>query len=356
MMAIDPMQTKIIPVSLQKPDMDIINQAAQLIQSGQLVAFPTETVYGLGADAFNAGAVQTIFSVKQRPSSDPLIVHIQNIRELTSVAINIPDSALELADQYWPGPLTLILEKHPDIPLSVTAGGQTIAVRLPAHPIARLLIQQSCCPIAAPSANRFSRPSPTLAQHVFDDLDARISMIIDGGATDIGLESTVLDLTQSPPCILRPGGIILEDLKSSIPDVHMSTRYLDAQNSTHRSPGQLFKHYAPKARLLLFSGDHTDKILTAMEEQIHHLLKNNKTVGVMVTDENAAFFQNKGGTIMKLGSINDLGTVAKKLFACMRTLDSQSMNYILMKMPPEIGLGWALKDRLIRAAYEIINV
>lgn len=342
-------QTQLISVST---DIEIIKKAAGLIKSGQLVAFPTETVYGLGADAFNPEAVQAIFSAKQRPKSDPLIVHIQDIKELKSVAVNIPDIALKMAAQFWPGPLTFILEKHPDIPSVVTAGGMAVAVRLPAHPIARLLIHHSETPIAAPSANRFSRPSPTLAQHVMDDLDGKISMILDGGPTDIGLESTVLDLTLTPPCILRPGGISMEKIQSFIPDIKISKRYMENQRSDQRSPGQLFKHYSPRARLLLFSGNHSEKIIHQMQEEIDDLLRKKYKVGVMATDENAALFNDKEVTVLSLGSINNLDIIGKNLFACMRTLDSQNVDYILIQMLPEKGIGMALQDRLIRAAYE----
>jgi len=349
------MKTKIIHISKDNPDLEIIKQAARLIQTGQLVAFPTETVYGLGANAFNSKAVQSIFSVKQRPSSDPLIVHIQDKNDISSVAQNIPEIAFHLADQFWPGPLTLILEKHPHIPLSVTAEGLTVAVRLPAHPIAQLLIRQSSCPIAAPSANRFSRPSPTLAKHVYEDLGGKIPMIIDAGATDIGLESTVLDLNQKPPKILRPGGVLFEELACILPDIQVCEQYLDSQNKTQPSPGQLFKHYAPKARLLLFSGNQTDDVLLSMKNTITLLLKDKKTVGLLVTDDDVLFFKNMEVVHMKMGTSDNLEMIGKNLFACMREIDARDVDYILMRMPSNNGLGMAIQDRLIRAAYKIIQ-
>jgi len=347
-------QTQIIKISPLEPDMNAIHQAADLIQKGQLVAFPTETVYGLGADAFNSMAVQTIFSVKQRPSSDPLIVHIQDINEINLVAQNIPDIAMTLANHFWPGPLTFILEKHSTIPLSVTAGGKTVAVRLPAHPIAQLLIKESSCPIAAPSANRFSRTSPTLADHVYDDLCGKIPLIIDSGPTDIGIESTVIDLTQSPPRILRPGGVPYEELLSFVPDVLVLEQYLDSQKDSQQSPGQLFKHYSPNARLLLFSGNQHRDVLFSIEKKVDQLLTTNQTVAIMMTDEDAALFNNKG-ILKKLGSVHHLDIMGKKLFASMRAFDSQGVDYILVKMPPKNGLGRALQDRLIRAADEVIQ-
>jgi len=351
------LKTQKISISKSSPDMNILNAAAKLINDGQLVAFPTETVYGLGADAFNANAVQTIFSVKQRPSTDPLIVHIDSINALSTVAINIPELALALANRFWPGPLTLILEKHLNLPHAVTAGGKSVAVRMPDHQIALMLIESSGCPIAAPSANRFSRPSPTQADHVWNDLHGKISMILDSGPTDIGLESTVLDLTKSPPCILRPGGISLDQLKNIVPDVQIRNSYLTENNQKQISPGQLFKHYSPDAQLFVFRGASPENVIFAMYTHMEKLLNNKQSVGVMLVEENIDFFQKlyqKGGLIENLGSIHYLDRVAKNLFACMRNLDSAMVDIILMAMPPDNGLGLAINDRLIRASSEVV--
>jgi L-threonylcarbamoyladenylate synthase len=346
--------TQIVPVNKKSPDRKILDAASILIKEGHLVAFPTETVYGLGADVFNAKAIQSIFSVKKRPSTDPLIVHIECINALTAVAINIPELAYELASRFWPGPLTLILEKHPKIPLEVTAGGASVAVRIPDHQTALMLIKSSGCPIAAPSANRFSKPSPTQAHHVWNDLNGKIALILDSGPTDIGLESTVLDLQQSPPCVLRPGGISFEELQSIIPDVQMRKSYLTEKKQTQISPGQLFKHYSPNAPLILFRGQ-TYK--HAMYAHMENLMKKQQCVGAMLVEEDIAFFQKliqMGGLFENLGSINRLHDVAKNLFTCMRNLDSANVDAILVCMPPENELGLAINDRLVRAATDVV--
>jgi L-threonylcarbamoyladenylate synthase len=350
-------QTKIFPISLASPNMKTLNAAAALIKEGQLVAFPTETVYGLGADAFNPKAIQSIFLVKNRPSTDPLIVHIENIGELHTVASNIPELALELGNCFWPGPLTLILKKHPKIPLAVTAGGLSVAVRVPNHQIARMLIKQSGCPIAAPSANRFSKPSPTQASHVMNDLNGKISMILDSGPTDIGLESTVLDLTKSPPYILRPGGISIEQLRPIIPDVQLRKSYLRDKAQKQISPGQLFKHYSPNASLLLFSGTSSNNVIQAMLAKMENMLNNKLSVGAMIVEEDIPLFQRlqqMGGLIENLGSMHHLDMVAKNLFACMRNLDSVIVDSIVMRMLPENQLGLAINDRLVRAANDVL--
>ncbi|ETR70272.1 MAG: tRNA threonylcarbamoyladenosine biosynthesis protein, partial [Candidatus Magnetoglobus multicellularis str. Araruama] len=350
---------KIVPIDLDTPDRTIINEAAALIQDGQLVAFPTETVYGLGADTFNQSAIQAIFSVKHRPSTDPLIVHIGSIQELSIVAIKIPEIALTLAHQFWPGPLTLILEKQSNIPHAVTAGGPSVAVRYPDHRIAQLLIATSGCPIAAPSANRFSRPSPTLANHVFADLNGKIPMILDGGPTNIGLESTVLDLTHSCPCILRPGGISMEQIQSVIPDVQIRKQFFDVSHESQHSPGQLFKHYSPKAPLCLFTGHSIDDVTMAMYVHMEKLLNMNQSVGAMLVEEDLELFKplaKDGGLIQNLGSVNKLDIVAKNLFACMRRLDSANVDCILIHMLPKNEIGLAIQDRLFRAAEKVIQV
>jgi L-threonylcarbamoyladenylate synthase len=351
--------TQLVPINNDKPDIKCLNAASALIKEGQLVAFPTETVYGLGADVFNPKAIQSIFSVKERPSTDPLIVHIEHINTLGAVAINIPELAYELHNRFWPGPLTLILEKHPKIPLAVTAGGSSVAVRIPDHQIALMLIESSGCPIAAPSANRFSKPSPTQAKHVWNDLNGKIAMILDSGPTDIGLESTVLDLNESPPCILRPGGISFEALQSIIPNVQMRKSYLTENKHAQISPGQLFKHYSPNAPLLLFRGQSYSNAMHAMYAHMEKLLKNKMFVGAMLLEDDIAFFQKliqMGGLFENLGAINRLEEVARNLFACMRNLDSANVDAILICMPPDNELGLAINDRLVRAATDVVWV
>jgi L-threonylcarbamoyladenylate synthase len=350
-------KTQILTINKQSPEISILNSASQLINKGHLVAFPTETVYGLGADVFNTKAIQSIFDVKERPATDPLIVHIENINALKTVAINVPELAYELANRFWPGPLTLILEKHPKIPLAVTAAGSSVAVRIPNHQTALMLIKLSDCPIAAPSANRFSKPSPTLATHVWNDLNGKIAMILDSGPTDIGLESTVLNLTESPPCVLRPGGVSFETLQSIVPNIQMRKSYLRKDRKVQISPGQLFKHYSPNAPLILFRGQSAKDTIHAMYIHMEKLLKNKQRVGAMLVEEDIACFQeliHMGGILENLGSINRLDCVAKNLFACMRNLDSAHVDVILISTPPDYDLGLAINDRLIRAAADVV--
>ncbi|MFN4218128.1 MAG: L-threonylcarbamoyladenylate synthase [Candidatus Bipolaricaulia bacterium] len=250
-----------------------LEQAAQIIRSGGLVAFPTETVYGLGADALNENAVRKIFIAKDRPPDDPVIVHIAHVHQLALLARHIPQKVWDLTGRFWPGPLTLVLPKTERVPAVTTGGLGTIAVRAPAHPVAKRLIELSGCPIAAPSANRFGRPSPTTAQHVLEDLDGRIDLILDGGPTPIGVESTVLDLTQDPPMILRPGGVTLEALQEILGEVRLLSS--SASEAAKRSPGTRWRHYAPKAKLILAEPAELEKIVTT-------LLQGGKRVGLMI--------------------------------------------------------------------------
>ncbi|MDQ2807830.1 MAG: L-threonylcarbamoyladenylate synthase, partial [Chloroflexota bacterium] len=256
-------ETAIWAVDPQHPDAALLAQAGALLRAGELVAFPTETVYGLGANALDPGAVARIFAAKERPAADPLIVHIADLSGLAEVAADWSDLVAPLAAAFWPGPLTLVLPRGPAVPLAVTAGGATVAVRMPAHPIALGLIRAAGVPIAAPSANRFTRPSPTRAADVAADLDGRLPLILDGGPTQHGVESTVLDLTCSPPRLLRPGAIPLEQLRALLPNV-ATTAPAAPNGEIARSPGTLLKHYAPQAELWLFDGPDPARVLVAI--------------------------------------------------------------------------------------------
>ncbi|HEX9038642.1 MAG TPA: L-threonylcarbamoyladenylate synthase, partial [Ktedonobacterales bacterium] len=230
-----------------------IARAAGLLRAGELVAFPTETVYGLGADATNAEAVARIFVAKERPRSDPLIVHIPGVEDLASVAREIPPVAWDLARRFWPGPLTLVLPRAPRIPAIVTAGGVTVGVRAPAHPVAQALLRAAGVPVAAPSANRFMRTSPTTAAHVLEDLDGRIACVLDGGPCGVGVESSVLDLTTSPPRLLRPGAVTLEQARELLPEtLGPGEGAASEAGAISRAPGQMERHYAPRARLVVY--------------------------------------------------------------------------------------------------------
>src|SRR5687767_6826089 len=244
--------TVVVPVDRDNPNPDDIARAAECLRRGGLVAFPTETVYGLGVHALDRDAVRKLFDAKGRPVNDPLIVHVAEFGQVASLVTALPAPAAALAARFWPGPLTLVLPRAASVPLEVTAGLQTVAIRIPKHPVARALLSAAGLPIAAPSANLFSRPSPTRAAHVLDDLDGRIDMVIDGGATTVGVESTVLDLTLDPPTVWRPGAITMEALQDIVPAVRLAS--VRSATTVMASPGMLAKHYAPRAPMTLYRG------------------------------------------------------------------------------------------------------
>lgn len=343
--------TKIIKVDPEQPDEKIIQKAAELLVNGRLVAFPTETVYGLGANAFDPDAVEKIFKAKNRPYSDPLIVHINQIKQIHHVAKNIPEMAWLLAENFWPGPLTFILERSSKVSSKVSEGLNTVAVRMPSHRIPQHLIARSGVPIAAPSANLFTRPSPTTAEHVYADLKGRIDLILDGGPCVIGLESTVLDLTQAEPVILRPGGCSLESLKTVVPNVKIKPGFqkLDKNKTPSISPGMLTKHYSPNAKVLLFSGDQISTI-NRMVSVARQLISNDINVGVMVSDENKHDFDEVNVKLQLLGSHHDLEQISHNLFAGMRALEESGVDVILVMDYAREGLGLAISDRLLRAS------
>ena len=341
------MLLKVNPV---QPEPDIICRAAVVIRHSRLVAFPTETVYGLGADALDPEAVARIFAVKGRPASDPLIVHIAAGEDLGRVARNLPPQAHILVKSFWPGPLTLVLPRAETVPTSVTAGLDTVAVRMPAHPVALALIREAGTPIAAPSANLFGRPSPTTAQHVLDDLGAQVDLILDGGPTFIGLESTVLDLSGEQPTILRPGGTSHEALSAVLGRVVAKAGALQRcdQNGLP-SPGLMEKHYSPYARLIFFRG-RKQKTLAAMIKQLVQLLAEGKSVGLLIASEDKSLFSGYPVIVQDLGPQDDLSLVAARLFAAMRALDAQKVDVILARGFGSAGLGLAIEDRLTKAA------
>jgi L-threonylcarbamoyladenylate synthase len=336
--------TQVFQLDPLSPDPEILKLAGERLRGGGLVAFPTETVYGLGANALDERAVACIFEAKERPSTDPIIVHIASLETLQQVAQEVPPLVETLAQRFWPGPLTLILPRHPNVPPNVSAGLPSVAVRMPAHHIAVGLIQAAGVPVAAPSANVFSRPSATNAQHVLEDLDGRIDFILDGGQTPIGLESTVLDLTGKIPMILRPGGLLLEDLQAIIPDVQISARFLNPERAAN-SPGMMLKHYSPRARVYLFSGK-PERISLKMGEMSAELQSQGQHIGILLADADEQNFE--GATIFRLGA--DLSQIAGNLFVGLRALDAQGVDAILVRDYGRSGLGLAIWDRLLRAA------
>jgi L-threonylcarbamoyladenylate synthase len=354
--------TEIIVVNPQTPQPDRIAYAASLIQQGKLVAFPTETVYGLGANALDEKAVARIFEAKERPMDDPLIVHLASREDLSIVAKDIPEIAYLLIEAFWPGPLTLVLPKQDIVPMNVTAGLDTVAVRIPDHPVALALIRASKVPIAAPSANRFSKVSPTTAEHVLHDLDGRIELILDCGPTSVGVESTVLNIMTTPPVILRPGGISREAIESLIGRVmvfgEVGKGHLEAPPVIHGpspSPGLLPRHYTPRARLILVKGT-SNRVLEEMASLSRLHLSDGVQVGLLITDEEKPYFERLPVRIVTLGPAGDLIQIARNLYAGMRMLDAQGVDVIIAHDFGKSGLGLAINDRLRRAASQIIDL
>lgn len=350
------MQTRTILVDPQKPDPVAIEEAAAALKAGKLVVFPTETVYGLGANALDAGAVQKIFEAKERPATDPLIVHIANISQVNQVAIGMPAGARKLAQSFWPGALTLILKKQPEVPDLVTAGLPNVAVRVPSHRVARALIEIAGLPIAAPSANRFSRPSPTTAAHVLEDLDGRVDLILDGGATDIGLESTIVDFTVDPPVLRRPGGLTLEQVRSLVPEIVL-VEGRNRADQTQVAPGQLVRHYAPRAELTLYEGPH-ETVIARVSADVRALTAAGERVGILAPEDDLMALapgiagQASSGRVetVPYGSRLDLERSGRELYASIRTIDATGVDKILAIGVGEHGLARAIHDRLSRAA------
>ncbi len=345
MLAVDP----------RSPDPEILRRAASIIRAGGLVAFPTETVYGLGANALDAAAVARIFTAKQRPAHDPVIVHVADVGELERLAARVPAVARKLAARFWPGPLTLVLPKADVVPDVVTAGGPTVAVRSPNHPLALALIRAAKTPIAAPSANRFSRTSPTTAQHVWDDLAGRIDLILDGGPTPIGVESTVLDVSGEQPVILRPGGVTAEALAAALGRPLAEPGATNGADAVLASPGMLERHYAPRTPLWLFTGS-TAAIHAAIRTEIEAAQGRGQRVALMLAAEDASTFEGMQAQAAIIGSIDQPDEVARNLFQTMRALDVAGVDLILARDFPPAGLGQAVRDRLRRAAERIINL
>lgn len=340
-----------IPTSIFRIDPDdldahLIALAADVLRAGGLVAFPTETVYGLGGVATDERAVARIFEAKGRPATDPLIVHINTPSQFQIVAREIPKIAHDLADAFWPGPLTLVVKKQPAIPDAVTAGRDTVAVRMPAHPIALELLDALDLPIAAPSANRFGHTSPTTAQHVLDDLSGLVDVIFDGGHTRIGLESTVIDVSGDVPRLLRPGGIALEQLQPLLPDLYYEPQMTRPEDAA-ASPGTLAKHYAPRAEMRLYSGE-AAAMIDAMEAACRDLLAEGKRVGVLLPDQEAGRFMDERVAVATMGDTPE--QIGANLYRAMRQLDDAGVDVILAHGFTRAGLGLAIWDRLLRAA------
>ncbi|PRX72905.1 translation factor SUA5 [Bacillus sp. V-88] len=326
-----------------------IVDAAKVLQQDEVVAFPTETVYGLGADATSDTAVEKIFKAKGRPSDNPLIVHISNKEQLEGLVEEIPVDASKLIDAYWPGPLTIIFKNKENVfSERVTAGLDTVGIRMPDHPVALSIIEATGLPIAAPSANRSGKPSPTTAQHVIDDLDGRIAGVVDGGETGVGVESTVVDCTGEFPVILRPGGITKEQLEEVVGKVEVDPSLKEGKGAP-KSPGMKYTHYAPDAPVYLVDGTKED-VQRLVDEKKEEGLK----VGVLTTEERMDWYQ--ADLILSAGRRDDLKTVAQHLYDTLRAFNRSNVDIIFAEMFPEEGVGLAIMNRLQKAAgYRVIK-
>lgn len=339
-------ETKVVDILDLENDKRKLETAAEIIRKGGLVAMPTETVYGLAADGLNPDAVKKIFEVKGRPSDNPLILHVSSIDEVEPLVSEISDNAKVLMEKLWPGPLTIIFKKSDIVPDIITAGGNTVAIRMPDNEIAKTLIKLSGTPIAAPSANLSGKPSPTNAIDVFVDMNGKIDMILDGGGCKIGIESTVVDVVDENPKILRPGYYGYDTISGIIPNINYDWS-LVKDGETPRSPGQKYRHYAPKAELLVYSVKLPD-LITRMQEDIAKFKQEGKKVGVMTFTEHMPLYD--GDVILNVGSIYDLDEMARVLFSKLRDFDRMGVDIILAEGVEENGLGFAIMNRLKKSA------
>ncbi len=341
------METKLLKVDTIKLQEDSIFAAANILKKGGLVAIPTETVYGLAANALDADAVTAIFTAKGRPQDNPLIVHIAELEELAPLVTEVPEKARSLAKAFWPGPLTIILKRSPLVPAAVSAGLDTVAVRMPSHPVARAIIQAAGVPLAAPSANLSGSPSPTCAQHVLEDMNGRIPLVIDGGSCSVGVESTVVSLVGDTPALLRPGGVSAEQLAQVIGGVTIDPGVLHKTDDSRKvsSPGMKYKHYSPKANVIILEGNsdkycdyvnrHTDAFALCFEEDIPKL-----TV-----------------PSVSYGAERDDASQAHRLFYSLRELDRLGAKTVYARAPQKDGVGLAVYNRLLRAAgFQILSL
>ena len=342
------MKTEIVKIDEEQIDQEAIARAGEILKRGGLVAFPTETVYGLGGDALNENSSRLIYAAKGRPSDNPLIVHITNMEALKKIVTEIPPAARKLAERYWPGPLTMIFHKSSAVPLATTGGLDTVAVRMPSHKTARAMIDAAGGYIAAPSANRSGRPSPTVARYVIEDLDGLVDMIIDGGEVNIGLESTIIDLTGEVPTILRPGYVTQDMLTETLGLVDVDRTILDANShQAPKAPGMKYRHYAPKGNLSIVEGE-PERVISYINERISALQKEGRKTGVIATDETAARYH--GDDVKSVGSRRDEEVIARHLFRILREFDDDNVEVMFTESFETAGIGQAIMNRLLKAA------
>lgn len=349
------MKTEYVDLRDGKDIKEGLYKAAEIIKNGGLVAFPTETVYGLGANGLDENAVPKIYEAKGRPSDNPLILHISEFDEIENIVKEIPDVAFVLADEFWPGPLTMVFKKSDIVPYRTTGGLESVAVRMPSNKIARELIKMAGVPVAAPSANSSGRPSPTKADHVLRDLDGKIDMVIDGGTVDIGLESTIVDVTGEVPVILRPGFITEEMLSEAIGRVKTDDAVKNLspdKDLKPKAPGMKYRHYAPQGKMTIYKGK-SEKVVKIINEETAK--SEGKKTAVLATDATKRYY--KADIVISVGSREDCESIAHNLFDTLRSFDDMGAEIIFSESFDESRLGFAIMNRLHKSAgYNIVNV
>lgn len=353
------MTTRVVRLDPLKPDRSVLEEAAEVLRKGGLVAFPTETVYGLGADAFSRTAVLRVYEVKRRPLDNPVIVHVSRLEMLGDVAEDVPQYVLRALERSWPGPLTVVVRRRPSLPKEVSGGLDTVAVRMPGHPVALGLIEALGKPIAAPSANLSGRPSPTRAEHVVEDLWGSVEMILDAGPTFFGVESTVVDVTRDPPLLLRPGPIGVEELEKVLGkgvDVPDWARGLEGPPERAPSPGVRYRHYAPRTTLVLVElrPDGLQGLVRRVMNVVREELKKGRRVAVIASRETAEAYKSLGIKVVVLGARENLFEVARNLFEVLRLIDGLEVDVAIAEGFEEISIGLAIMNRLRKASSVIV--
>ena len=345
---VNTLQTEVIKLDRENMDLDDLKRAGEIIKSGGLVAFPTETVYGLGGDGLHEESSRKIYEAKGRPSDNPLIVHVADMEHLEKIVKKVPKAAYKLAEAFWPGPMTMILEKNDLVPYGTTGGLDTVAIRMPSDPIALELIRQGGGYIAAPSANTSGRPSPTTAQHVYEDLQGKIPMILDGGAVTIGLESTIVDLTEEIPTILRPGFISLDMVQAVLGEAQIDRGLIANDSNIHpKAPGMKYRHYAPKAKLTIVEGSLKEEVF-AIRQLAYEKSRQGVQVGIIGTNETVEFYTH--GLVKNIGSRENEKTIARNLYRILREFDEEDVSEIYSESFAIQGIGNAIMNRLEKAA------
>lgn len=349
------MDTKIIAIDENNIDIELLKEAGEIIKAGGLVAFPTETVYGLGGDALNPMSSKKIYAAKGRPSDNPLIVHIADMKDLELIVEKVSDEAIKLAEHFWPGPLTMILPKSDKVPMETTGGLDTVAIRMPVHKTAMEFIKAAGGYVAAPSANLSGKPSPTCARYVKQDMDGRIDMIIDGGDAGIGLESTIVDLSVNPAMLLRPGYITIDNLRQVLGTVDIDKTILDGDcKDAPKAPGMKYRHYAPKGSLTIIQGDE-QKVIDYINENARNLSAEGKKVGVIGTDEALDSYLNEEiASLKSIGSRSDEEMIAHRLYTILREFDDEDVEVIFSESFDASGIGQAIMNRLLKAAGHMV--